>query len=364
VSKILIGALAALLAGAASAAPAPQPSAPQIYRLDSVTSLKGARPAWDYLTFDAARSYLFIGRRTAGITVYDVKAKRVVGQIARAEGANIATLVPEFGRGYTANDDGSTTVFDLASLKTLDRIKLGEGADAAFYDPTTKQLAFTMGDSQQLTFVDAKTAKVTGHVHLDAEEIEGVAPSGDGMLYVALRDKNAVAKVDARSHAVVAQWPVANCEAPTGVAFDPASRRLFVGCKGEHPVLSVLDVADGRLAAQLEIGRGNDTVRFDPETRKVFTSNGVEGNMVIFDQLGPDQYRLFQALTTRPIARTMAIDPTTKKLYTVTAEGMVDPAKPVNRKAAPFYPNLYFDDTFVLLEYGLHPLPVAPAEVD
>jgi DNA-binding beta-propeller fold protein YncE len=367
-SKTLTGALiAAALATGAAAAPAQKPPAKpteRVYRLDAVIPLKGARPAWDYLTFDAARSRLFIGRRTGGVTVYDVKARRVAGQIRNAEGANIAALVPEVGRGYTANDDGSTTIFDLATLKTLQRVKIGEGADAAFYEPATRQLAFTMGDTHQLTFIDAKTAKVTGHVHIEADELEGVAADGKGLLYVAERDKNRVAKVDARTRAVVAEWDVAKCEQPTGMAFDPATRRLFVGCKGAHPVLSVIDVADGRVVAQPEIGRGNDSVRFDPQTRRVFTANGVDGDIVIYDQLGPDSYRLFQAVTTRPIARTLAIDPATKTLYTVTAEGMVDPAKPVNRKAAAFYPNVYFDNTFVLLAYGLHPKPAGPRDED
>jgi DNA-binding beta-propeller fold protein YncE len=362
VSKTLIAALtAAALATGAAAASAARP-AERVYRLDAAIPLAGLRPAWDYLTFDAKRSYLFIGRRAGGITVFDVRRKRVVGQIQNAAGANIAVLVPEASRGYTANDDGSTTIFDLATLKTLQRLKLGQGADAAFYEPATGQLAFTMGDTRQLTFIDARTAKVTGHVHLDADEIEGVAADGKGALYVAERDRNRVAKVDARTHAVVAEWDIDECEQPTGVAIDPAHGRLFVGCKGQHPVLSVIDVADGRVVAQPEIGRGNDTVRFDPQTRRVFTANGVDGNVVIYDQAGPDSYRLFQALTTRPIARTLAIDPATKKLYTVTAEGMVDPGKPVNRKAAPFYPNVYFDNTFVLLEYGLHPRPAAPQE--
>ncbi len=115
----------------------------------------------------------------------------------------------------------------------------------------------------------------------------------------------------------------------------------------------------------MEIGRGNDGVVYDPDTRRVFTSNGVEGNIVIYDQKGPDSYVLSQAVTTRPIARTMAIDPKTKKIYTMTAEGMVDPAKPVNRRAGAFYPNTFFDDTFTLLEFGPHaPGPAAPADVD
>jgi DNA-binding beta-propeller fold protein YncE len=356
--------LAAAAFVVAAGAAVAHPPAGRAYRLDQVTRLSGLHPTWDYLTFDASRSRLFIGRRALGITVYDVKARRVVGRIARAEGANIAALVPEVGRGYTANDDGSTTIFDLATLKTLGRQKLGDGADAAFYEPVTKQLAFTMGDTQQLTFVDAASAKVTGHVHLDAKEIEGAAAAGDGLLYVAERDRNRVAKVDARNHALLAEWDVPGCEQPTGVDFDAASARLFVGCKGERPVLSVIDVATGRVVAQPPIGRGNDTVRFDPHTKRVFTANGVEANIVIYDQQSPDRYKLFQAVTTRPIARTLAIDPATQKLYTVTAEGMVDPDQPVNRKAAAFYPNVYFDNTFVLLEYGLHPKPKAAKDED
>ena len=362
---LLAAALVACAVGAASVAIAAAAAADPVYRLDAVIALKGVRPSWDYLTFDPERSYLFLGRRAAGVTVYDVKAHRVVAQVERSEGANQAALVPEFGRGYTANGDGTSTVFDLATFKALDRIKLGDSADAAFYDAATKQLAFTRGDDHELTFVDAATGKITGRLHMAAEELEGVAPDGHGGLYVIERDLAKIAKVDAAKHVVVAEWPIAKCDLPTGLAFDRAQMRLFIGCKGERPVLTVMDAADGTVKAQLEIGRGNDGVVFDPETRRVFTANGVDGNIVIFNQTGPDSYVLSQAVTTRPIARTLAIDPKTKRLYTMTAEGRVDPAKPVNRRAGAFYPNAFFDDTFTLLEFGPHaPGPAAPAEVD
>ncbi|HEX7759146.1 MAG TPA: hypothetical protein VF459_06580 [Caulobacteraceae bacterium] len=334
----------------------------QLYRMESATPLPGKSPSWDYLSFDAARSYLFLGRRADGVTVYDVRAHKVVATIADSKGANMATLVPEFDRGYTTNGDGSTTVFSLSTLKTITRIKLGDSADAAFFDPATRQLAFTMGDSHQLTFMDAATGAITGRLHMEAEELEGVAPDGKGSLYVVERDIGKVAKIDAAARAVVAEWPLPKCDLPTGVALDRANGRLFLGCKGEHPVLTVLDVANGAIVAQPEIGRGNDGVVFDPQTHRVFTSNGVDGNIVIFDQVTPNSYKLVQAVTTRPIARTMAIDPATKHIFTMTAEGMVDPAKPVNRRAGAFYPNTYFDDTFTLLEFAPHDL--APGKAD
>jgi DNA-binding beta-propeller fold protein YncE len=136
------------------------------------------------------------------------------------------------------------------------------------------------------------------------------------------------------------------------MAIDRAGKRLFVGCRGKSPVLAVMDTETGRVVAKLEIGRGNDGVIYDPETRKLYTSSGVDGNLVIFDQVDADTYKLAEATTTRPYARTMALDPKTKKLYLVTAEGTVDPSKKVNRAPAPFYPNRYFPDTFTLLTYS------------
>ncbi|HEY8005088.1 MAG TPA: hypothetical protein VIE16_12710 [Phenylobacterium sp.] len=322
------------------------------YRLESAVTLKGASPGWDYVTVDPARAYLFLGRRKEGVTVFDAASGKVVGAIENSKMANIATLVPEADRGYTANEDGTTTVFQLSTLKTLDRIKLGEAADSAFYEPVTGQLAFTLGDTRELVFVAAKTGAIAGRLAMDAEELEGAAADGRGFLYINERDKNLVAKVDVRARKVVARWPTRGCTMPTGMAIDRATMRLFIGCKGPHPVLAVMNARTGKVVAAPEIGRGNDGVVWDAATRRVFAAGGLDGNIVVYEQKGPDSYSLGGAITTRPIARTLALDPKSRKLYTMTAEGIVDPAKPVNKRAGSFYPNRYFDDTFTVLTYA------------
>jgi DNA-binding beta-propeller fold protein YncE len=324
------------------------------FRLQSVVALKGTAPRWDYLTFDSARSYLFLGRRKEGVTVLNTLDNQVVGKVENSEGANIAALVPEFNRGYTANVDGTTTVFDLATFKAIARTKLGKGADSAFYEPKTKQVVFTLGGTKELVFVDAKTAAITARLPMNSDELEGVAMDGDGALFVNERDTNKIAKVDARTHRLVAEWKIAGCVTPTGLAMDGVRQRLFIGCRGAHPVLAVLDAAAGKVVATLEIGRGNDGVFYDPTTRRVFTANGIDGNLVIFDQVTADRYKLAGALTTRPFAKTLAMDPATQRIFTMTAEGMVDPAKPVNLEVGPFYPNQYFDDTLTVLVYAPH----------
>jgi len=341
----LTAALFALAASAGQAAP--------FYRLESALTIKSPTlPNWDYLTFDSSRDCLYIARRDDGILIYDAKAKQITGVIENTKGGNATTLVPEFDRGYVTNTDGTLTIFQLSTLKSLERIKLGDDADNAFYDPSTKQLLVTMGDSKQAAFVDAKTGKLNGVLKLDSEKLEGTAADGEGNFFMALRDRNKVIRIDARTRTVTAEWPVDGYVLPNGMAYDPKTKRIFVSTRGANPSLLVLDATNGKIVAHPAIGGGNDLVIFDPETKKIYTSNGFDGTLVIIDQVDANTYKLAEAATTRPYARTMAVDFKTKKVYLVTAEGTVDPAKAWKTSIAPFYPNKYFADTFTLLTYA------------
>ena len=339
-----------LLGLSAGAEDAPPKS---LYRLESALTIPSPNaPNWDYLTLDPARGYLYIARRDDGVLIYDTAAKKVAGAIENTKGGNATVLVPEFDRGYVINEDGSTTAFAISTLKTIGRTKIGDDADSAFYDPVTKQLMVTMGDSHQVLFLDAKTGAVTGKLAIDSSKIEGSAADGRGGFFTALRDRNQVIRVDAREKKITSEWSPQGCALPTAVAFDSANRRVFVGCRGENPILAVLDADTGRVVAKPAIGRGNDNIVFDGAAQKIYTANGFDGTLVIIDQVDADTYKLAEAVTTRPYARTMAVDFKTKKVYLVTAEGTVDPSKPWKAEVAPFYPNTYFRNTFTLLTYA------------
>jgi DNA-binding beta-propeller fold protein YncE len=341
-----------LFAAIAFAAVSTPAAAAPTYRLSSELTLPGTSPGWDYLTYEPKRGYLFLGRRKAGVSVVDTRTNKLVTTIANSVGANIALPVAELDRGYTANGDGSTTIFQLSTLKTIARVSLGEAADAVFFDPATRQLVFTFGDSKELVFLDPKTNSVSGRLPMAAEELEGVAMVGDGTLWVNERDITKIAHVDNRTHKLIAEYDLPGCTMPTGLALDSANKRLFVGCKGDKPVLAVVDTNDGHVVQTVEIGRGNDGIAYDPATRRIFTANGIDGNIVVIDQINPDSYKFASAFTTRPIARTLAYDPATRRIYTMTAQGMVDPGKDRNLRAGSFYPNSYYDNSFSLLTYS------------
>jgi DNA-binding beta-propeller fold protein YncE len=323
----------------------------QFHRLESSVPVKTAAPDWDYLSYDPARGKLFIAARPDGMLVYDVNAKQIVASLEETKGANASVQVPEFDRIYTVNLDGTSTVFQISTLKKVDKIKLGEDADAAFYDPLTKEIAFMRGDSEEITYVSASDGKIVARLKMPSKKLEASAADGQGYMYTSSRDRNSVFKVDMRMHQVAAEFP-AGCQEANGMAIDRAAKRIFVGCRGAKPVLSVIDIDSGKVVATLDIGRGNDGVIFDPEARRLYASAGVDANLVIYEQVSPDTYKLVEATTTRPYARTMALDPKTKKVYMVAAEGIADPAKKINTGVATFYPNRYHPDTFTVLTYA------------
>ena len=129
------------------------------------------------------------------------------------------------------------------------------------------------------------------------------------------------------------------------------NKRLFVTTRGNNPALLVFDPKSGNVVASETIGRGNDQIIFDPETKKIYTANGFDATVVIIQQVDANTYKLSEAPTTRPYARTMALDKKTKTLYLTTAEGTVDVSKKWKKEIAPFYPNTYFKNTFTLLTY-------------
>jgi DNA-binding beta-propeller fold protein YncE len=342
--------LSRCVAAAAAASAAFSADAAPLYQIDSAVTLEGpASPNWDYLAFDPATSLLYVSLRADGALVYDTRVKKVVRTLDDTKGANAFVLLPEVDRGFVINQDGSATVFELATHKTLDRVRFAAEADNGFYDPVTRQVLVTTGGAHEAVFLDPKNGEVLGRLRVDSSKLEGTAPDGKGNMFMALRDRNKVLRIDMGRREVTAEWTTLGCEQPNGVAFDATYNRVLVACRGSNPVLAAMNADNGKVVSTVPIGRGSDVMVFDAQQRKIYTANGVDANMTVIDQLDADTYKVAEVPTTRPYARTMAFDPRTKAVYLVAAEGTVDPGRKWVSDVATYYPNTYFKDTFTVL---------------
>jgi len=144
--------LCLLISGASLAATGPGYKVVNTYKV-------GGDGGWDYLTADAAARRLYISRATH-VIVLDLDSGKTVGDIPDTPGVHGIALAPELGRGFTSNGrDVTVSIFDLKTLLTSSKVKVGENPDAILYDPASKRVFTFNGRSQDATAIDAARAR-------------------------------------------------------------------------------------------------------------------------------------------------------------------------------------------------------------
>jgi DNA-binding beta-propeller fold protein YncE len=155
---------------------------------------------------------------------------------------------------------------------------------------------------------------VVATIPLDGKPEFPVA-DGKGTVFANIESKNEIVRFDAAAKKITATWPLTNCESPSGLAIDPAGRRLFSVCDGGK--MAVVDANSGKTLANPSIGDGPDAARYDSARKLAFSSNG-GGTLTIIDA-GKDSYPVLQNLDTQRGARTMTLDTATGRIYLATA---------------------------------------------
>lgn len=326
------------------------------YHLEKVVTVKSSNTGWDYNALDAKRGHLFIAHREDGLHVYDTRAGRMIKTLGQSKGANTAALAQEFDMGIAGTTEGDVVLFHPSTLKTIARFKSSTGGfDGATYDAVSRRFVMVGEADEQagttpVLFFDARTGKETGSVVLQSKKVDAPRPDGKGNVYLPLRDRAIVARIDTASLKPAGELALGECQQPASLDLDTARQRLFVGCRGRKgaagPQLVVLDAQDGRLIASLPIGRGVDEVMYNPKAAAILTANGQDATMTVIAQSGADQYRVAQTVGTRPMARTGVLDEETGKVFLVNAQ-YVNTYNEAGEETTRFLPN-----TFSVLTYS------------
>jgi DNA-binding beta-propeller fold protein YncE len=275
----------------------------------------GGEGRWDYITVDTAGHRLFIARQTR-IMVVDPETGTLLGEVPGLNGAHGVALAYPTGHGFaTSGHDSTVTMFDLTTLKVMRRTKAADDADAVLYDPASKRVFTFNGDAGTSSVIDPVSGELVGAIPLGGKPEFGVT-TGRGRLYVNLEDKAEIAEIDPVGMRVLRRWSLAPCEEPTGLAVDREHHLLFSGC--HNKLMAISNAEQGRMIAQVPIGGGVDGGAFDPTSQLAFASNG-DGTLTVVHEDSPTGFHVASTVTTRPGARTMALDGRTHRIYTVTA---------------------------------------------
>lgn len=274
----------------------------------------GPLPAqWDYLAADTASHRLFVSHGTE-VVVIDTATNAIVGRIADTPGVHGIAIGA--GHVFTSNGrENRVSVVDPGTWRTLAKIDTaGANPDAITFDATRKVVWVFNHTGMSASEIDPATNSVLATIPLSGTAETGQS-DGAGRVFVNIEDKDQVDVIDVAAKRVTAHWSVAPGAEPTGMAFDAASRRIFVGA---GPVMLMLDAASGRAVASVPICSGTDATFYDAAAKLAFSSCR-DGHITIARVEG-DTMRVVQTLDTAPGSRTMALDAGTHTLYVAAAK--------------------------------------------
>jgi DNA-binding beta-propeller fold protein YncE len=313
--------IASILASSALLAAAFLPAAPAL-AADGPYSIVdhwkiGGEGGWDYLLADPSAHVLYLTHGTQ-VEIIDTRTGKKIGAITGFKGTHGIALDSTGKVGFISGGAGNEVVaFDRKTFERIASIPAGQNPDGIVFEPVTKTVWAFNGRSSDATVIDATSLKPVATIKLSGKPEFPVA-DGAGHVFVNIETKNSVARLDAKSLAVTAEWPLAGCESPSGHAIDAAHHHLFAVCDGK--VMAVTDSETGKQVAMAVIDDGPDAAGFDAANQLAFSSNGDTDTLSIVSTKAGDNFKTIQTLPTEKGARTMSFDSGTGRVYLVDAE--------------------------------------------
>jgi ribosomal protein L24E len=269
----------------------------------------GGEGGTDYIVAEPGTGRVFVSRQTH-VMVVDGASGKVLGDIPDTPRMHGVGLAPKSGHGFTTNAGDSTlTMFDIKTLAVIKKIQTHTGGlDGIMYDEFADRVILTNHSRPvgTATAVDPNTGDITGVAELEDTAPEGAASDGKGRLFVNNEGKNTIQVLDDKTMKVLASWPIAPCDGPTGIAYDKASNRIFSGCSKKSVVL---DATSGKVVAAIENGDRVDALGWDPVQKLIYIPcGGGKGTVTVVHQDSPDKYTVVATVETVPGAKTIAVD--------------------------------------------------------
>ncbi|MDB5022091.1 MAG: hypothetical protein JWQ28_3218 [Pedobacter sp.] len=275
----------------------------------------GGTGGWDYITVDSQNKRMYVSHATQ-VHILSIDGDSI-GVIEKTNGVHGIALAKPFGKGYTSNGrDNSCTVFNLKTDKPVGTIAVGSNPDAIFFDQFSKKVFVFNGRSNDATVIDPATDKVLATISIGGKPETGVS-DGRGKVYVNSETTNEVVVINAKTFKVEKRFKIIGGDEPSGLAIDPVTNRLFIGCGGNQTFV-VMDANTGKNLAKFPIGNC-DGVVFDPALKLAYSSNG-EGTLSVIREVNAGKFEFVENIQTERSARTIALDPATHHVFLPAAQ--------------------------------------------
>lgn len=275
---------------------------------------------FDNFAVDLKGHRLFVtAEENSAVEVCDLRTNKLIHTISDVMAPHSIVYRADLRKLFVT--DGGTAqvkIYQGDSYKPIGSIKLEYGADAVVYDPATKYMYVTNGNSAHQSYSlisvvdttsDRKLADIKVDSHIDAMALEKSGPR----LFVAEPSNNSVGVIDRTKRTVIATWSIAQeAQQNLAVAFDEAGHRLFTVSRKPAKFI-VLDSDSGKIVSSLPCVDMNDGMVYDARLKRIYVP-GTE-YVDVFQQRDPDHYELLSHVPGAFRAKTSILVPELNRYY-------------------------------------------------
>jgi DNA-binding beta-propeller fold protein YncE len=276
---------------------------------------------FDHFAVDLAGNRLFLtGEAANAVVVMDLRTNKLVHTIADVDEPHSLLFLPDAKQLWVvAGGDGTVRIFDSGTYAPIETVKVTDGADSSAYDSAKHLFYVAAGGSDAkmafslINIIDTASRKHVGDIKVDSTNIEALAIEKNGpRIFANIRDKSLVGIIDREKKAVTKTLPLGDLHGNTPITYDETNHRIFVAGR-KPPSLLVLDSESGKIVASLPIAEMTDDMAFDPASKRIYVA--CNEFAVAFQQKDADHYEELGRVPTGFRAKTNILVPQLKRYY-------------------------------------------------
>ena len=276
---------------------------------------------FDHFAVDLGGNRLFLtGEAANAVFVMDTRANKLIHTIADVEEPHSLLYLPATKQLWVvAGGDGTVKIFDGGTYALVETIKVTEGADSSAFDAAKHLFYIVSGGSDAklayslIEIVNTSTRRRVGQIKVDSTNIEALALERNGpRIFANVRDKSVVGVIDREKKTVTTTWPLGELHGNTPLKYDDANHRIFVAGR-KPPSLVVLDSDSGKIVATMPIAEMTDDMAFDPASKRIYIA--CTEFAVVIQQKDADHYEELGRVPTGFRAKTNILVPQLKRYY-------------------------------------------------
>jgi len=307
--------LAATLAlGTSVAAPAKPPPLPLSFVED--LPLPGGATRFDYVWLDTVNRRLYIAHLgDSSLVVFDLDGRKVIHEVPHLPSVHGVVAAPALHLVFaTATAEKTLALIDDQTFDVKSRVPAGEYPNGLAFDPGSGKVFVSNNTGAGVAVVDVKTAKAMPSIKIGGGAGNTQWDAESGHILAAVHGSGYLADIDPTKAELAGRIALDHESSCHGLLVASLLRLAFAACHGAGPVLAVVDLHARRLKKLLPLPTDIDVLAFDPDLKRLYAASET-GTVAVFGVADDGTVTELGRGLLAPHAHTVAVDPTTHRVY-------------------------------------------------